>query len=345
MNIVLNQHEITCYNTLKRFSLLVLSLFASQAFAQTLAEESQPNSEKVAAAEQTNIEQSKIEQQNTAKAASKLPSTTDNYNIKKETLLAAEASDAKLSDEPNKVNSPNKDKAIVNAPNKADKNAIELQKINVRAKRFHEIGPLPGLGLTKEEIPGNVQSITAKEIKESHSLSITDLMNKKLQSVNVNDYQGNPFMMDITYRGFTAGPQIGTPQGLSVFFDGIRVNEPFGDVVNWDMIPMNAIAGVDVFPGSNPIFGLNTLGGALSVRTKSGFDGDEGVIEVLGGSFNRKQFQSSISGNNGVIAGFASVNIFNEDGWRDNSPSKVNQLLVKLSGAMKKYKLDFLHFM
>src|SRR5690606_33271126 len=95
----------------------------------------------------------------------------------------------------------------------------ELNTVVVRAKRFYEVGPMPGLGLTKEEIPGNVQSITAEEIKESHSLSLTDLMNKKLQSVNVNDYQGNPFQMDVTYRGFTAGPQLGTPQGLSVFFD------------------------------------------------------------------------------------------------------------------------------
>ena len=323
---------------LKPISLVLFSLFASQAFAQTLAEESQPNSEKVAAAEQTNIEQSKIEQQNTAKAASKLPSTTDNYNIKKETLLAAEASDAKLSDEPNKVNSPNKDKAIVNAPNKADKNAIELQKINVRAKRFHEIGPLPGLGLTKEEIPGNVQSITAKEIKESHSLSITDLMNKKLQSVNVNDYQGNPFMMDITYRGFTAGPQIGTPQGLSVFFDGIRVNEPFGDVVNWDMIPMNAIAGVDVFPGSNPIFGLNTLGGAFTLKTKDGFNNEGVDAEILAGSYGRKQLQVSGGINNGTFALFGAGNFFLEDGWRDDSPSKVNQFFGK--GSYRGEKLD-----
>ena len=117
---------------------------------------------------------------------------------------------------------------------------------------------MPGLALTKEEIPGNVQSLTAKDIKEAHTLTITDLMNQKLQSVTVNDYQSNPFQMDLQYRGFTASPQLGTAQGISVFLDGIRVNEPFGDVVNWDMIPMNALASVDVFPGSNPIFGLNT---------------------------------------------------------------------------------------
>lgn len=153
------------------------------------------------------------------------------------------------------------DSARIIKAQQPENSSLQLEKVEVRAKRFYEVGPLPGLGLTKEEIPGNVQSISAKEIKEAHSLSITDLMNRKLQSVTVNDYQGNPFQMDVQYRGFTAGPQIGTPQGLSVFFDGIRVNEPFGDVVNWDMIPMNALASVDVFPGSNPIFGLGTLGG------------------------------------------------------------------------------------
>jgi outer membrane receptor protein involved in Fe transport len=218
---------------------------------------------------------------------------------------------------------------IQKAPKEEKQQAMQLEKVEIRAKRAYDIGPLKGLALTKEEIPGNVQSITAKEIKESKAVSLTDLMNSKLQSVNVNDYQSNPFQMDVTYRGFTASPQLGTSQGLSVFLDGIRVNEPFGDVVNWDMIPMNALNSLDVFPGSNPLFGLGTLGGAISMKTKSGFDSNEGTVEYLGGSFKRNQFQGSVGGNNGVIAGFAAANIFKEDGWRVNSPSEVNQLFAK----------------
>ncbi len=230
---------------------------------------------------------------------------------------------------------------IQKAPPKKDDKTVQLDKVEVRAKRFYEVGPLPGLGLTKEEIPGNVQSISAKEIKEAHSLSLTDLMNRKLQSVTVNDYQGNPFQMDVQYRGFTAGPQIGTPQGLSVFLDGIRVNEPFGDVVNWDMIPMNALAGVDVFPGSNPIFGLNTLGGAFSMKTKDGFNNAGLDADVLTGSFGRKQLQAEAGWNNGTIGLFAAGNIFLEDGWRKNSPSKVNQLFTKASFRGEKIDLNF----
>ncbi len=217
---------------------------------------------------------------------------------------------------------------------------ISLKETVVRAQRFYEVGPLPGLGLTLEQIPGNVQSISAKEIKEARALSITDLMNQKMQSVTVNDYQGNPFQMDVQYRGFTAGPQIGTPQGLSVFLDGIRVNEPFGDVVNWDMIPLNALSGLDVFPGSNPIFGLNTLGGALSMKTKDGFNNAGLDMDVLTGSYGRKQLQVSTGWNNGTIGLFGAGNFFLEDGWRENSPSKVNQAFGKASYRGQKLDLN-----
>ena len=232
------------------------------------------------------------------------------------------------------------DAATITPTPAKENTSIQLDSVEVRAKRFYEIGPLPGLGLTKEEIPGNVQSISAKEIKEAHSLSLTDLMNRKLQSVTVNDYQGNPFQMDVQYRGFTAGPQIGTPQGLSVFLDGIRVNEPFGDVVNWDMIPMNALAGVDVFPGSNPIFGLNTLGGAFSMKTKDGFNNAGVDADILTGSFGRKQLQVEGGVNNGRFALFGAGNFFLEDGWRENSPSKVNQFFGKASYRGDKLDLN-----
>lgn len=195
----------------------------------------------------------------------------------------------------------------------------------VEGVRPTDAGPMPGLLLNRDQIPGNVQSMGKREIAESGALSIGELMNEKLQGVSINDYAGNPFQTDVNYRGFTASPQAGTPQGLSVFFDGIRVNEPFGDVVNWDLIPLNAIERFDVFPGSNPLFGLNTLGGALSVRTRSGFSSPGMEAGGLAGSFGRRQGQLTFGTNNGVFGGFAALNYFEEDGWRDNSPSEVRQ--------------------
>jgi len=202
---------------------------------------------------------------------------------------------------------------------------IELDEVVVEGKVYKKIGPWEGLELEKEQIAGNVQTITSQAIKDSHATSLGDLMGSKLQSVMVNDYQGNPFQMDINYRGFSASPQVGTPQGLSVFLDGVRVNEPFGDVVNWDLVPLEALSGIDVFPGSNPLFGLNTLGGALSLRTKNGFDDTGANLRFLGGSWGRVKGEASAGWNNGAVGGFLSFTGFDEDGWRDNSPSQVQQ--------------------
>src|SRR3984957_8217377 len=128
--------------------------------------------------------------------------------------------------------------------------------------------PLPGFGLPLNEIPSNVQTADSKDLQQAQTLGVADYLNQKFTGVNVSESADNPFQLDINYHGFTASPLIGTPQGLSVYVDGVRVNESFGDTVNWDLIPESAISTVTLMSGSNPVFGLNTLGGALSVQTK-----------------------------------------------------------------------------
>ena len=118
-------------------------------------------------------------------------------------------------------------------------------------------------------------------------MTLPDLMERSFDSVNINQSQGNPYQPDINFRGFTGSPLLGTPPGLSVFQDGVRINTPFGDTVNWDLIPNSAISTITLIPGSNPVFGLNTLGGAIAVTTKNGFDFPGFVAQGYGGSFNR----------------------------------------------------------
>lgn len=198
--------------------------------------------------------------------------------------------------------------------------------VTIRGVRPTEAGPMPGLLINRDQIPGNVQSAGQRDLRESRALNLGDFMNAEMQGVSVSDYSGNPFQMDVNYRGFTASPQVGTPQGVSVFFDGIRVNEPFGDVVNWDLIPLNAIERFDLFPGSSPLFGLNTLGGALSLRTRSGFSSPGVEMSTLAGSFGRTQAQLSVGAHTDTVGGFAALHYFDEDGWRDDSPSRVRQV-------------------
>ncbi|HLO62170.1 MAG TPA: Plug domain-containing protein, partial [Azonexus sp.] len=158
--------------------------------------------------------------------------------------------------------------------------------------------PLPGGSLSKEQISANVQSLGSSAIQDPASANLPELMNRRLGSVMVNDMQGNPYQPDVSYRGFTASPLLGTPQGLSVYMDGVRLNQPFGDVVSWDLIPRSAIASMNMMPGSNPLFGLNTLGGALALQTKDGYSHPGSAVQALYGSHDRQAVEFEHGGHN-----------------------------------------------
>jgi outer membrane receptor protein involved in Fe transport len=182
-----------------------------------------------------------------------------------------------------------------------------------------------------DQIPVPVQGLTAKNLEDSNALDLADLMNKRLTSVYINENVGNPFQPDINYRGYTASPLLGTPEGLSVYMDGVRQNQPFGDIVSWDLIPKIAIRDMALIPGSDPVYGLNTLGGAVSVQTKDGRTASGGSLQITGGKFGRRAGEGEIggvlpNGFNYYLAG----NLYREDGWRQFSPSEVRQSFAKL---------------
>lgn len=189
--------------------------------------------------------------------------------------------------------------------------------------------PLPGFGLPLAQIPANVQMATGQDLQAAQVNSVADYLSQRFMGVNVSDSADNPFQLDINYHGFTASPLVGTPEGLSVYVDGVRVNEAFGDTVNWDIIPESAIASVSLISGSNPVFGLNTLGGALSLQTKSGRDSPGMQFDAYGGSFGRRSFQLQMGGSRGPFDYFAAASYFYETGWRDISTSQVYQVFGK----------------
>ncbi len=191
--------------------------------------------------------------------------------------------------------------------------------------------PLAGTDLSRSEIPLPIQAGNARDLEQSGAADISDFLNKRLNGVHVNEIQGNPYQTDINYRGYTASPLLGTPQGISIYMDGVRLNQPFGDVVSWDLVPRMAVAEVALIPGSNPLFGLNTLGGALSLETKDGKSFDHTSVVVSGGSFGRKAAELE---HGGALANglnwYVASNLFFDDGWRPTSSSNVRQFFGKL---------------
>jgi outer membrane receptor protein involved in Fe transport len=213
--------------------------------------------------------------------------------------------------------------------------AQELQQITVIGNT-----PLPGLGLPLNQMPANVQTADSGDMQRQQSLDLAEYLNNNFSGVNVSESADNPFQRDVNYHGFTASPLLGTPEGLSVYVDGVRVNESFGDTVNWDLIPESAISTVTLMSGSNPVFGLNTLGGALSVRTKSGHDNPGTEFQGYGGSFGRRSFEGETGGEAGNFDYFLTGTYFDESGWRDLSPSRVYQGFGKVGWQNDKTDID-----
>ena len=198
----------------------------------------------------------------------------------------------------------------------------------VEPQRIEVIGttPLSGASLPMDRIPANVQIIKTADAAGRRASSLAELLNAAAGGVSINDTAGNSYQPDLNFRGFTASPALGTPQGLSVFVDGVRVNEVFGDTVNWDLIPSAAIAKVTVIPGSDPVFGRNTLGGALTVTTKTGFDSPGLKAQANWGSFGRRAAEFEVGAHSDALAGYATGHALRDAGWGAHNPSRIQQL-------------------
>ncbi len=200
--------------------------------------------------------------------------------------------------------------------------------------------PLPGADLSADEIAAPIQAAPLGDIQASNALDVSDFLNRRLRAVHLNEIQGNPYQADLNYRGYTASPLLGTPQGLSVYLDGVRLNQPFGDVVSWDLIPRIAISEVALVPGSNPMFGLNTLGGALVLQSKDGLNSPITALEIGGGSFGRLTGELEHGGSNKKgFHWYTASSLFFEDGWRTDSPSNVRQFFGKLGWQRERTSL------
>ena len=189
--------------------------------------------------------------------------------------------------------------------------------------------PLPGLGVPAAQVPLNVQIAQADDLEQLHGQSLTDLLQRNFQGVNLTQSQGNPWQGNLYFHGYTLSPLLGSPSGISVYVDGVRQNEPFAETMHWEAIPGFAIRNVELVPGSIPVFGRNTLGGALLLTSKNGFDDPGGAFALSGGSWGRIEEHADFGAHGALFGFYAGIGSDYESGWRDYSPSRVRQIFLR----------------
>lgn len=175
-----------------------------------------------------------------------------------------------------------------------------------------------------DKMPGSVYQMNSAALKRGDQVILQDALVSQIPGLIVNDIQGNQFQTNIQFRGFEASPVNGVAQGLAVYQNGVRINESFGDIVNWDFLPSNAINNVAVVVG-NPVFGLNALGGAVVVDMKDGFNFQGWDIDTMFGSYGRKQVSTEAGYRSGNWAAYGAFEAINDDGFRDFSEAEVRR--------------------
>ncbi len=210
------------------------------------------------------------------------------------------------------------------------------------AQTLVKMSPVGGSEIPIGKVPGGVSTVSAADVARDGSGIIQNTLESRVPGVIVTDLQGNEFQTNIQYRGFESSPLNGVPQGLAVYQNGVRINEAFGDIVNWDFLPSNAIDGITVMSG-NPVFGLNALGGAIVIGMKDGFGFQGAEIDVRAGSFGREQIAAQGGARSGPAAAYIAVEGINDDGWRDFSPSEIKRLYADLGfkGDGSEFHINF----
>jgi iron complex outermembrane recepter protein len=188
-------------------------------------------------------------------------------------------------------------------------------------------GTLPDsdIGLSPDKVPGALQSLSADDLAAQHGGTVLSALGSQTAGVSLSDVQGNGLFQNLRFHGFDASPLQGTPQGLAIYQNGVRLNEAFGDTVNWDAIPQNAIARMDVW-SANPVFGLNALGGAVNMVMKNGFTHPGGDASLQGGSYGHGMAAGEWGMTEGNFSFYGSAEGVTDKGWRLHSQSNLARL-------------------
>jgi iron complex outermembrane receptor protein len=185
--------------------------------------------------------------------------------------------------------------------------------------------PLIGSGIDRNLVPAETHVLNSQDLQRQGTSDLLGSLNQQIGGIGLGSASGNPFQPTLFYHGFAASGLQGTPQGLAVYVNGMRFNQPFGDTVDWDLIPDIAIDRINLV-GSNPVFGLNALGGAVNVQLKNGFtyQGFEG--DVSGGSFGQVEGEFQYGKQSGNVATYVAGTVLHQGGWRDLQSTEIQNI-------------------
>ena len=188
---------------------------------------------------------------------------------------------------------------------------------------------LPSVHEVVRGLTGRTATLTSSDLDERGVRSLADALDE-LPGVTTSDELGAPAQLDVTLRGFQVSPTIGLPQGVTVYVDGVRMNEPDANEVNFDLLPLEDVERVEVVYGPSVLLGRNSLGAAVNLVTRRGSAPGAREVEVSGGSYGRYEVKLQAGDRHGIWDYYVGARYEHETGWRQASTSGIGTLFGKL---------------
>jgi outer membrane receptor protein involved in Fe transport len=192
--------------------------------------------------------------------------------------------------------------------------AARLAPVEVRASIAPSAEPAIGSG-----VPARITVVSGRQVDAWEPRLLADALGTRA-GVSLYDDLGTPWKLNLSTRGFTAGPTVGLPAGVTVFLDGVRQNEPDAQEVNFDLLPLEHVERVELLSGSASLLGPNSLGGAINLVTERGEGSPSGALELSAGSFGTVGTDATFGGRaaNGVDY-YVGASWERERGWRERT--------------------------
>jgi len=177
----------------------------------------------------------------------------------------------------------------------------------------------PGKTLQSKSIVGSdVEVIDSKTLNNSSEYFIGDILDNKLNGINL--FQSGGY-------GTVSGVQLrGQPKRYTtVYIDGVKVSDPStpSNDYYFNNLMLGSFDRVEVLKGAqSSLYGSGALAGTIQLFSKKGQEGHNQNINISTGSFNSKKIDLSLDGKNNdhdYFIGFTNFSTDGESAMRDNT--------------------------
>ncbi len=178
--------------------------------------------------------------------------------------------------------------------------------------------------------PANVTVINQNVIEHSNAATVADLL-RSVPGVNVTN-QGSPHSNLVDIGGY-AGTAV---SNVLVLVNGRRTNSMDMSGPDWQQIPINSVARIEVIRGgASVLYGDKATGGVVNIITKEGTGKDAATVFAEFCSYASQKYGVEVSGGREKLSYYLYSDYADSKGYRDNSQIRSKDQQARLS-----YKLN-----